>query len=174
MNNNSSIRSQKSSHTGSSACCTGHGSVSTAHSPAISIDTSRSAVARALDTAPGRGREPGTGKGALKGTLLGSATESHSALINQALNEIDGVGFGHTDWIEGAEIERYDTQTGEIRTFEVLARGAEAKEKKKKDRNAARDARWRLLDVAQAILQAIGHRTCGCMRYVQGGGSLRS
>ena len=169
MNNNSSILPQKSSHTGSSFCCADHGSASTARSPDISIDPSRSAISRALDTAPDRGLGPGTGNGAAKGALLGSATESHSAQINQALNEIDGVDFGHTDWIEGAEIERYDTKTGEIKTFDVLAGGAEAKEKKKKDRNAARDERWRLLDVAQGILQAIGHRTCGCMRYVQGG-----
>ena len=173
MNNNSSIISQKSSHTGSLVCCANHDcdhdSVSTAHSPDVSIDPSRSAVARALDTAPGRGLGPGTGKGASGGTLLGSATESHSAQVNQAVSEALDLGFGHQDWIEGAEIERYDPKTGEIKTFEVLAGGAEAKEKKKKDKKAARDERWRLHDVAQAVLQAIGHRTCGCMRYVQGG-----
>ena len=173
MNNNRSIYSQKSRHTGSASCCAeygcAHSAASTAHSPDISIDASRSAVSRALDAAPGRGLGPGTGDGAGGGALLGSATESHSALIDQALSDIDGVVFGRTDWIEGAEIERYDTQTGEVKTFEVLAGGAEAKEVKKKDRGAARDARWRLLDVAQGVLQAIDHRTCGCMRYVQGG-----
>ena len=173
MNNNSSILPQKSRHTGSSACCIGHGcnhgSISTAHSPAISIHTSRSAVARALDTAPGRGLGPGASKGAADEALLGSATESHSAQVNQALSDIDGLGFGHPDWIEGAEIERYDPKTGEIKTFEVLAGGAEAKETKKKDKKAARDERWRLLDMAQGILQAIDHRTCGCMHYVLGG-----
>ena len=173
MNNNSLILSQKSSHTGSSACCAEHGrdhdSASTVHSPDISIHTSRSAVARALAPAPGRGLGPGTGNGALEGALLGSATESHSAQINQTLTDYVNSVLEPTDWIEGAEIERYDTQTGEIKTFQVLAGGAEAKEKKKKDKNAARDARWRLLDVAQAVLQSIGHRTCGCMRYVQGG-----
>ena len=172
MNNNRSIRSPKSRHTGSSPCCVDHDcthdATSTAHSPDISIQASRSAVARALDTAPGRGLGPGTGKGAVDGALLGRATESHSALINQVVNETDGLGFGHQDWIEGTEIERYDPKTGEIKTFEVLAGGAEAKEKKKKDKDAVRDERWRLLDVAQAILQAIDHRTCGCMRYVQG------
>ena len=175
MNNNSSIRSQKSRHTGSTACCAGHDcthdAASTTHSPDTFIHTSRSAVARALDTAPGRGLEPGTGNGDAGGTLLGRATESHSAQINQALTDyVNNIG-DPGDWIEGAEIERYDSKTGEIKTFEVLAGGAEAKEKKKKDRNAARDERWRLLDIAQGILQAIGHRTCTCMHHVQGGGS---
>ena len=173
MNNNSSIRSQKSSHTGSPTCCSEHdcdcGSVSTVHSPDVSIDASRSAVARALDTAPGRGLGPGTGKGASKGTLLGSTTESHSAQINQALTDYVNSVFEPTEWIEGAEIERYDMKTGEIKTFEVLAGGVEAQEIKKKDKKAARDERWRLLDVAQAILQAIDHRTCGCMHHVLGG-----
>ena len=173
MNNNSLIHSQKSRHTGSSACCAehgcAHGAVSTAHSPDISIHTSRSAVARALDTTPGRGLEPGSGKGAADEALLGSATESHPAQINQALTDyVNSIG-DPGDWIEGAEIERYDPKTGEIKSFEVLAGGAEAKEKKKKDRNAARDERWRLLDVAQGILQAMGHRTCTCMHHVQGG-----
>ena len=173
MNNNNLVLPQKSRYTGSLACCAAHdcahSSVSTAHSPDISIDPSRSAVARALDTAPGRGLGPGTGKGASGGTLLGSATESHSALIDQALTDyVNGV-FEPTDWVEGAEIERYDPKTGEIKTFQVLPGGAEAKETKKKDKKAARDERWRLLDVAQGILQAIDHRTCGCMRYVQGG-----
>ena len=173
MNNNSSIHSQKSSHTGSSSCCAGHGcthdAASTVHSPAVSIHTSRGAITRALDTTPGRGLEPGSGKGASGGALLGSATESHSAQINQAVSDALDLGFGHPDWIEGAEIERYDPKTGEIKTFEVLAGGAEAKEVKKKDKKAARDERWRLLDVAQGILQAIDHRTCGCMHHVLGG-----
>ena len=177
MNNNSSIRSQKSSHTGSSSwsssCCAEHdcthGSVSAAHSPDISIHTSRSAVSRALDAAPGRGLEPGPGKGAAGGALLGNATKTHSAQINQALNEyVESIG-DPKGWIEGAEIERYDPKTGEIKTFEVLAGGAEAKEKKKKNKGAARDERWRLLDIAQGILQAIDHRTCTCMHHVLGG-----
>ena len=172
MNNNRSIRSQKSSYTRSSACCAGHDCIhdtaSAPHSPDVSIHTSRGAVARALDTAPPQALGPGTGKGDAEGTLLGSATESHSAQVNQAVSEALDLGFGHPDWIEGAEIERYDPKTGEIKTFEVLAGSAEAKEKKKKDKKAARDERWRLHDVAQAVLQTLDHRTCGCMRYVQG------
>ena len=58
---------------------------------------------------------------------------------------------------------------GRLKLLRSCRGGAEVQEKKKKDRGAARDARWRLLDVAQGILQAIDHRTCGCMRYVQGG-----
>ena len=173
MNNNSSIFPQKSSHNGSLACCTDHDcthdAASTAHSPDISIHTSCGAVARALDTAPGRGLGPGTGKGDAEGTPLGSATKSVSALVDQALTDyVDSIG-DPKGWIEGAEIERYDPKTGEIKTFEVLAGGAEAKEKKKKDKDAARDERWRLLDVAQAVLQAMDHRTCGCMHHVLGG-----
>ena len=174
MNNNSSILPQKSSHTGSPACCTdhdcNHGSASTAHSPDVSIHTSRSAVARALDAAPGKGLGPGAGNGDAGGALLGRATKTYSALINQAVSEALDLRFGPPDWIEGAEIERYDPKTGEIKTFQVLAGGAEAKEKrKKKDKDAARDERWRLLDIAQGILQAIDHRTCGCMHHVLGG-----
>ena len=173
MNNNSSIRSQKSSHAGSSACCADHDcthdTASTVHSPVISIHTSHSAIARALDTAPGRGREPGSGKGALRGALLGSATETVSAQVDQALRDyVESIG-DPGDWVEGAQIERYDPKTGEIKTFEVLPGGEKAKPKKKKNKKEARDERWRLLDVAQAILQAIGHRTCGCMRHVLGG-----
>ena len=77
---------------------------------------------------------------------------------------------GGRNRFEGVEIERLDTRTGEITTFEILPDGREVeKEAAKQKKEKARDERWQLLEVAQAILQATGHRTCGCMRYVQGG-----
>ena len=78
---------------------------------------------------------------------------------------------GGGSWCEGVEIERLDRRTGEVKTFEVLPSGQEVeKADSKEKRDKARAERWRLLETAQGILQAIGHRTCGCMRYVQGGG----
>ena len=160
MNNNSPTTTKKSRdlHSGSLACCAEHaqGSASTACSPALSIHTPNSAITQELDS-----------------PLLGDATESHSALINQALIHGPKEIRGGRSWVEGVEIERLDTQTGAVTTFAILPDGREveqvesAKEKNKK--NEARAERWRLLETAQAILQSIGHRTCGCMRYVQGG-----
>ena len=108
--------------------------------------------------------------GAVGSSLLGQATVSHSALVNQALSETPETIGGGQDWVEGVEIERLDRRTGEVRTFEVLPSGQEVeKADSREKRDQARAERWRLLEVAQGILQAVGHRTCGCMRYVQGG-----
>ena len=93
-------------------------------------------------------------------------------LIKHLGNPLQRVGGGRS-WVEGVEIERVDTQTGEVKTFAILPDGREVEqvesEKEKKKKEEARAQRWRLLETAQAILQVIDHRTCGCMRYVQGG-----
>ena len=92
--------------------------------------------------------------------------------IKHLRNPLQRVGGGRS-WVEGLEIERLDTQTGEIKTFTILPDGREVEKveskKEKKKKSEARAQRWHLLETAQAILQSIGHRTCGCMRYVQGG-----
>ena len=125
MNNNSSILPQKSSHTGSPPCCEAHAhacdSASVPHGPDASIQASGRAVSRALDAGPSLG--PGAENGADREPLLGSATKSHSALINQAVAEALGLEVRPDDWVEGAVIERYDPQTGEIKTFQVLSGG---------------------------------------------------
>ena len=159
MNNNRSITTSKSNksrdlHLGSPTCCVEHD-----HDSALSIHVFHTA-AQAL--------EPG--QRAVGSSLLGNATESHSALINQSLKEAPEEIGGGQDWCEGVEIERLDQRTGELKTFEVLPSGQEVERAdSKKKREAARAERWRLLEVAQGVLQVIGHRTCGCMRYVQGG-----
>ena len=178
MNNNNSIFSQKSRHTGltSPSCCAehNHDSASIFHFPAISVVPSCNSHSRTLDAGLSLGpgsREPR--ELSAGSSLLGYATESHSAQINQALNEAPKAVDGGQHWVEGVEIERLDNQTGEVKTFAILPDGREvekvesAEEKNKK--NEARAQRWRLLEVAQAILQTMDHRTCGCMRYVQGG-----
>ena len=160
MNNNSLTITKKSRdlHSGSPTCCAEHaqGSASIAYSPALPIHTSHTAISQALGS-----------------PLLGEATESHSALIDQALKESPAASGGGRSWVEGLEIERLDTQTGEIKTFTILPDGREVEKveskKEKKKKSEARAQRWHLLETAQAILQSIGHRTCGCMRYVQGG-----
>ena len=162
MNNNSLTITTKSRdlQTGLPTCCAehvhSHSALSATHTPAPSIHTAHSGIAQAFDS-----------------SLLGEATESHSAQINQVLiNAPEEIGGGQ-HWVEGVEIERLDTRTGEIKTFAILPDGREVEkiesEGEKKKKNAARAERWRLLETAQAILQSIGHRTCGCMRYVQGG-----
>ena len=160
MNNDSPTITTKSRdyHSGSPTCCAEHaqGSASAACSPALSIHTPNSAITQALGS-----------------PLLGEATVSHSALINQTLSQSSKEIGGGAQWVEGVEIERLDTQTGEIKTFAIRPDGREveqvdSKEEKKK-KNEARAQRWRLLETAQAILQIMDHRTCGCMRYVQGG-----
>ena len=163
MNNNSLTITKKSRdfprdlHTGSPTCCAeyahGHDAVPDSHAPVSSIHLSHATISQ-------------TGVS----SLLGEATESHSAQINQTLSDSPKEIGGGRSWYEGVEIERLDTRTGEIKTFEILPDGREVdKDQRKKKKEKARDARWRLLETAQAILQSIGHRTCGCMRYVQGG-----
>ena len=159
MNNNSPTITTKSRdpQTGLPTCCAeqghSHGTASATCSPALSVHSSPTAISQPVGP-----------------SLLGEATESHSALINQALIEAPKEIGGGTHWYEGVEIERLDTRTGEITAFEILPDGREVeKDQRKKKKDKARDARWQLLEVAQAVLQSVGHRTCGCMRYVQGG-----
>ena len=130
-----------------------HDAAPASHTPVASIHVSHTANSQEVGS-----------------SLLGNATESHSALINQALRDSPKEIRGGRNWLEGVEIERLDRQTGEVKTFEVLPDGREVeKDESKERREAARAERWQLLEVAQRVLQAIGHRTCGCMRYVQGG-----
>ena len=161
MNNNRSIITKKSRdlQTGSPTCCAAHAYVHDAapasHASVESIYVSHTTNSQVLGS-----------------SLLGEATESHSALINQALREAPKEIGGGRSWIQGVEIERLNAQTGEIKTFEILPDGREVEKtesEKKNKKDEARAERWRLLEVAQAILQVMDHRTCGCMRYVQGG-----
>ena len=162
MNNNNSIFPRKSRYAGSTSCCAEHyhDFASISHSPATSAVSSCGSLSRTLDAGISLG--PGSREVSTGSSLLGYATESHSALINQALRESPAeIGGGHS-WVEG-----------EFKTFAVLPDGREVEkvesEGDKKKKNEARAERWRLLETAQAILQSIGHRTCGCMCYVQGG-----
>ena len=160
MNNNSPTTTTKSRdhRSGSPTCCAEHaqGSAPATYSPALAIHPSLAAITQTESA-----------------SLLGDATESHSALINQALSEAPKEIGGGRSWVEGLQIERVNTQTGEVKTFAVLPDGREVEqvdsEEEKKKKNEARAQRWRLLETAQAILQIMDHRTCGCMRYVQGG-----
>ena len=95
MNNNNSIFSQKSRHTGLPTCCAEHSqdSVSISHAPATSAVSSCGSLSRTLDAGLSLG--PGSREVSTERSLLGYATESHSALINQALIDAPkGIGGG--------------------------------------------------------------------------------